>query len=196
MPPKTEASLSPSEEVAQERMAHPRTYSDYPTTLSRYRWLVLDAKKDPSRMFNQVAPLYTCKVCGLPEPRRDNWPAHVDRHMEELDGKRKPPPAPEPAERMNRGVDPVFRETETPDGPVFDTVPTDDDRVDEQLWKDILAIVTDSLGEKNDGLVFGHKSPTKLVMEHLLPSALANDVYDDAVEAEPGIAPFCNDCSD
>lgn len=127
MPPKTEAALSPSEIVEAERLTNPRTYSDYPSCLPRYRWIIVDAQKSPERLFNQVSPLFTCKVCGLPEPQRSNWPAHAKRHLEELDGKRKPPPAPEPAERMNRGVASA-------------------------LFGDIFAIVSDSIKDKADGV--------------------------------------------
>lgn len=55
------------------------TYADFPDCLKRYEWLLDDANRGISKMYNQTA-FPTCKVCGDDVPRKD-WINHRIDHL-------------------------------------------------------------------------------------------------------------------
>lgn len=161
MPPKTSLDATPQEIVDHERIVNPRTYSDYPECLPKFKWLVQESIKDASKMFNP-GPSYYCKCCGLPVPRSD-WEKHVKGHGTQLGLVKKP------------GVTAVHVNPE-----LAISEPA-------ALWNDMVAIVTDSLGEKAEGLDFNAD-----VIEDV-----ANVLYHVTAEDANliGAAPFCVDCA-
>lgn len=187
------------EEIIAERREHRGTYADYPECVKNYRWLVEEALKDSTKMFNAgyLAGVGDgtsyCKVCGANYPRSE-FDTHALDHARQLkiveDGV-EPTTLPAPVRRkveMKLVANTTAIEGLFSDGmnSTLTTIALINTVVGgaEHLREDVLSTVSDSMVERSDRLVFSAEVDNELVAV----------ILGHVVEVDPVAPPLCPDC--